>query len=291
MFRKLVQIGALALGLLVPAIAVQAAEPTRFTVEVRGTGPDVILIPGLASSRDVWEGTVTALEGRYRFHVVQVNGFAGAPAGANATGPVVEGLVEDLATYIADRKLDHPAVIGHSMGGFSGLALAVRHPDSVGRVMVVDALPFFSVLINPSATAASIEPQAAAIRQSYQSMTEAQLEQVQAGAMRRLVKDPKGQADGLAWSLASDKAVVGQATYDIMTTDLRDKLSGITTPVTVLYARDDSMGFLSGVVDDLYANNYKALPGVRLVRVDGALHFIMLDQPGAFLAAVETFLK
>jgi pimeloyl-ACP methyl ester carboxylesterase len=291
MFRRLVQIGALALGFLVPAIAAQAAEPTRFTVEVRGTGPDVILIPGLASSRDVWEGTVTALEGRYRFHVVQVNGFAGAAAGANAAGPVVEGLVEELATYIADSKLDHPAVIGHSMGGFSGLALAVRHPDSVSRVMVVDALPFFSVLINPSATAASIEPQAAAIRQSYQSMTEAQLEQVQAGAMRRLVKDPKGQAEALAWSLASDKAVVGQATYDIMTTDLRDKLSGITTPVTVLYARDDSMGFLAGVVDDLYGNNYKALPGVLLVRVDGALHFIMLDQPGAFLAAVEAFLK
>ena len=48
----LMVIGALAAR---PALAI---EPTRFTVEVRGEGPDVILVPGLASSRAVWADTV-----------------------------------------------------------------------------------------------------------------------------------------------------------------------------------------------------------------------------------------
>jgi pimeloyl-ACP methyl ester carboxylesterase len=49
---------------LAPAPAAKPApvfKPTRFSVEVRGTGPDVILIPGLASSSDVWDSTAAAV--------------------------------------------------------------------------------------------------------------------------------------------------------------------------------------------------------------------------------------
>ncbi|MBX3481704.1 MAG: alpha/beta hydrolase [Caulobacter sp.] len=291
MLLKSLRLLALILGLLAPGLAAQAAEPTRFTVEVKGRGPDVILIPGLSSSRAVWDATAGALEGRYRLHIVQVNGFAGAPAGGNAEGPIVDGLVEELSGYIRDQHLDHPAVIGHSMGGFSALALADRHPDQIGRVMVVDALPFFSVLINPAATAETVAPQAAMIRDNFVAMNDADFERLQAATMKRLVKDPKGQADALAWSLASDRKVMGQATYDIMTSDLRGRLPGISTPVTVIYARDPSMGFGAGMVDELYQSNYAALPNKRLVRIDGALHFVMLDQPDLFIKEVEAFLQ
>ena len=60
--------------------------PTRFTVIDEGTvgKPDVVLIPGLGSSRAVWDGEVKLLAPNYRLHLVQVDGFAGAPAGANS---------------------------------------------------------------------------------------------------------------------------------------------------------------------------------------------------------------
>lgn len=289
MFQKTMRLLALILGFLAPALA-HAAEPTRFTVEVRGSGPDVILIPGLASSRAVWEPTAKALEGRYRLHVVQVNGFAGAPAGGNAHGPIVDGIVEELAAYVADNKLDRPAVIGHSMGGFTGLALARRHPESVGRLMVVDALPFFSVLINAK-DAQAAEPMAAQTRQNFTTMSDADLLAVQTRTMNNLVKDEQGRKDAVAWSMASDRAVVGQVTYEIMTSDLRGELAAIETPVTVLYAKDASMGFLGNFIGGLYKDNYASLPGAKVILVDNALHFIMLDQPEVFLREVETFLK
>jgi pimeloyl-ACP methyl ester carboxylesterase len=289
MLLKTVRLFALILAFLAPGLA-HAAPPTRFTVEVRGKGPDVILIPGLASSRAVWEPTAKALEGRYRLHIVQVNGFAGSPAGANTQGPIVDGMVEELAGYIADSKLDHPAVIGHSMGGFTGLALARRHPDSLGRLMIVDALPFFSVLINaPDAKAA--EPMATQVRSSFATMTDADMLSTQTRTMKNLVKDEQGRKDAVAWSMASDRQVVGQVTYEIMTSDLRGELGGIQTPVTVLYAKDPSMGFLGNFVGGLYKDNYAGLKGVKVIEIDGALHFIMLDQPEAFLRQVETFLK
>ncbi|MEA3039246.1 MAG: hypothetical protein QOE79_1759, partial [Sphingomonadales bacterium] len=73
--------------------------PARFSVEVTGSGPDVILIPGLTASKDIWRGTVAAVPG-YRYHLIQVAGFAGAPAGGNARGEVVAPLAEEIARYI-----------------------------------------------------------------------------------------------------------------------------------------------------------------------------------------------
>jgi pimeloyl-ACP methyl ester carboxylesterase len=116
-------------------------KPTRFSVEVRGSGQDVILIPGLASSRDIWNGTVAGVPG-YRYHLVQVNGFAGAPVGGNASGKVVSGVADEIARYIAAKGLKRPALVGHSMGGTvraDGRRAPARR--SVGKVMVVDMTP------------------------------------------------------------------------------------------------------------------------------------------------------
>ena len=60
----------------------------RITVQVKGSGPDVVLIPGNTSSRRIWEGVVAAVPG-YRYHLVQLNGFAGTPARGAAHGPVM----------------------------------------------------------------------------------------------------------------------------------------------------------------------------------------------------------
>lgn len=133
--------GAAALG-LAGLVAEEAAAfaSTRLTVQVRGQGPDVILIPGLTNGRAVWDGLVKALPG-YRWHLVQVAGFAGDPARGNAEGQVVASVAGDIARYIAEAKLAAPAVIGHSMGGIVAMMVAARFPARVGKVMAVDILP------------------------------------------------------------------------------------------------------------------------------------------------------
>src|SRR5688500_15254744 len=93
-----------------------ASAPTRCSVQVVGSGPDVILIPGLAGSREVWRGSAAGVPG-YRYHLVQVAGFAGAPVRGNAKGQMVRPLAEEIARYIAANRLDRPALVGHSIGG------------------------------------------------------------------------------------------------------------------------------------------------------------------------------
>ncbi len=141
-----------AIALALPMLAPAADAQERFTATVSGpeNAPAVILIPGLASSRDVWSATVHQLDETHRVHVLNIRGFAGEPAGANAQGPVLQPLIDEIAAYAAD--LDRPALIGHSIGGLISLEVAAARPDEIGRVMVIDALPFYSLLFNPAAT-------------------------------------------------------------------------------------------------------------------------------------------
>jgi pimeloyl-ACP methyl ester carboxylesterase len=79
--------------------------------------------------------------------------------------------------------------------------------------------------------------------------------------------------------------------YEVLTTDLRPKLREIKTPVTMLYPWDSSTGMPQVMVEGLYQDNFAPLPNKTLVRIDNSFHFIMFDQPDAFAAQVDAFLK
>ncbi len=249
----------------------------RFSVEIVGNGPDVVLIPGLASSRAVWLRTAQALRGRYRLHIVQVAGFAGEPPRANATGPVFDPVVADLDTYLATLK--RPVVIGHSLGGTMGLALAERHPEHLSKLLIVDSLPFYGVLMGgPAATPETLRPMVEPMRAHPMAMPDAQTRAM----MAAMVTAPADVDRVVGWSQASTPAVTANAMVDDMLTDLRPGLAAVRVPVTVLYEPPLAAAMTTG---------YAPLPGVRLIAVPDAKHFIMYDQPARFDAEVEAFLK
>jgi pimeloyl-ACP methyl ester carboxylesterase len=276
--------------LAAPVAAPSAAAP-RLTVTVTGKGPDVVLVPGLASSSAVWDATVKQLEGRYRLHVVQVAGFAGAPVGANAEGPVLQPTLDALDGYIKSAQLKSPAVIGHSMGGLMGLMLARQHPEDVGRLMVVDSLPFYPVVFAPTATVEAVKPQAAAMRDMAEKSTPEAWATGETRTMARLVKSPEGLKAATAAAIASDPSVTGRALYDDLTTDMRGEIAAIKTPTVMLYPWDAATGAPQAAYDDLYTQAYAPMASAKVKRIDGSLHFIMLDQPAAFAAEVESFLR
>jgi pimeloyl-ACP methyl ester carboxylesterase len=270
-----------------------AFTPTRFTVVDAGTPgkPDVLLIPGLASSRTVWDGEAKLLDPNYRLHLVQVNGFAGQPAGANATGTMLPGIVDELHAYLVAAKMK-PIVIGHSLGGLLTLMLADKHPEEVRKMVIVDTLPFYALLFNASATADSVKPQVEAMKQQLVAIPADQYAMMQSMMAPTLVKDPQGQKLVAASGVASDRAVVAAAMAEDMETDMRGALAEIKTPALVLYEYDPSMPMPdAGAYEKTMKASYKSMPNVTLVRMDGSRHFIMYDQPEKFDAALEAFLK
>jgi pimeloyl-ACP methyl ester carboxylesterase len=260
-------------------------ERGRFTVEVVGAGPDVILIPGLASPRSVWAPTVAQLRGRYRVHLVQIRGFGDAPS-INAEGPVFEPFVADLTEYIRSSDLKKPAVIGHSMGGLTAATIAARHPDLLGRILIEDSLPFIGVIFVPGATVEMLRPQAEAI---YKAMLARGQQPTDAGSLQTMSATETGRAQVAAWGAQSDYRVVARVFFDVASTDITSELPSITVPVTLLYPYDKAVG-PEAVVDRLYADSYRKLAQARLVKITDSRHFIHLDQPEKFAAEVERFL-
>lgn len=273
-----------------PVAAASGWRSDRLSVEVIGQGPDVILIPGLSSSREVWRPLATRLSATHRVHLVQLAGFAGEPW-SHGDGPFVAPEVEELARYVREAGLARPAVIGHSMGGLSGLMLAQTHPEAVGRLMIIDALPFYSALFGPTVTAEQARPfadrAAAGVLAADAASFEAQQTQTGIG----LARDPATREAMVRWSLATDRRAMAAALRDVMTTDLRPGLAAMTTPVTALYAADADGGAPAAGADAMWGREFAALPGVRLIRVDGSRHFMMADQPARFDALVDAFLE
>ena len=260
----------------------------RLSVEVIGQGADVILIPGFASSREVWRPLARRLSASHRVHLVQLAGFAGEPW-AHGDGAFIQPVVDELARYAA--TLDRPAVIGHSMGGLSGLLLAQQHPEAISRVMSVDSLPFFSAMFGPQVTPQTAKPFADQAAASILSADEAAFRIQQERTAVGMMRDEAGRAAMVDWSMASNRQAMASAIREVMTTDARPGLAAMTTPVWAVYASDADGGAPAAMADALWSREYAALPGVTLKRVDDARHFIMVDQPDRLDALVDVFLK
>lgn len=278
-----------ALAAPAPAVAPAPFVSDRISVEVVGQGPDVILIPGFGCSREVWRRAADRLKATHRVHLVQLAGFAGEPW-AHGDGPFIQPAVNELARYIREQGLERPAVIGHSMGGLSALMLAQQQPSLVGKVMTIDSLPFFSALYGPEATPESARPFADQAAAGILNTPDEAFRAGQGATAAGLARDPETQAKMVDWTVASDRRAMAAAIREVMTTDLRPGLATMTTPVWAPYASDAEGGAPAAVADAVWGREYAALPGVRLIRVDGSRHFIMSDQPARFAELMDQFL-
>jgi len=263
----------------------------RFSDEIVGKGPDVVFIPGLASSRATWKATAERLRGKHRLHLIQIAGFAGEPARANATGDVLIPTAEAIDAYLVEQKLSPATAVGHSLGGTTLLYLAEKHPQHLKKVLIVDALPFFGGMQDPKATADSVRPQAEKMRAATAAaagkpVTAEQLEP----QMRAMSKDKATQHLVAEWGAVSDRTVVAQAMYDDLTLDLRPGLASIKTPILLLHPDNAPLGVPAGMMEKVYAALYAPAPTVKTRIVDQSEHFVMLDQPEVFAKELDAFL-
>jgi pimeloyl-ACP methyl ester carboxylesterase len=268
-----------------------AFRSDRISVTTIGSGPDVVLVPGLASSPEVWAGTAAAVPG-YRYHLVQVAGFAGVPPRGNASGPVMAPVAEEIARYIRENNLKRPSIVGHSMGGSIATMVTTRHPEAVSRLMVVDMLPFLGLLFGPPGTTAeSVRATADALRDRALANNDEERRRSIEASVATMVVDEGRRADPIRHALASDRDVTARAFHELITTDLRPELGKIKVPVTVLYVKTPNVPLDEAQFDAVYKASYAGVPQAELKRIAGSYHFIMFDQPQRFAEELRAFLR
>ncbi len=267
-------------------------DSDRIQVSAEGRGPDVILIPGNSSHPEIWDDIARRLTPTHRVHRVHVRGFAGLDAGANAEGPFIEPVAHAIAEYMAAENLQGAAVIGHSLGGSLAMTVASHHPELVGRLMIVDMVPFNGVwFAPPGATAASVVPIADATAARLAGMTPEQWAAAASQAVASMVTDEAKRALPTRHAAQTDNRVAARAMRDLIATDLRPDLARLTIPVTVLYVHGPNIPLDGSIIDAVFAQQYAVLPSAQLKFIPDSRHFIMLDQPEVFASEVNAFLE
>ncbi|MDR7297366.1 pimeloyl-ACP methyl ester carboxylesterase [Pelomonas aquatica] len=264
------------------------AEFRDLRIEVVGDGRPVVLIPGLNSAAATWTETCAALQPGVQCHIVQLPGFAGAPA--VAADNFQHGMRDRLLAYLDDRQLERPVVIGHSLGGTLALQMAAEKPGRIERLVIVDALPFLAGLRGMTPEAA--RGMAAGMRQQMLSATPVQWEAGTRQGAAGMSRSPANTERVVAWGLASDRATTAQAMSELWGEDLRPLLPRITAPTLVLgaWAAYEPMGATLESTRRIFETQYAGLNGAKVAMSQRGHHFLMWDDADWLVGEVKGFL-
>ena len=278
------------LPLLLIALISLTASAEGLKVNVLGNGKPMILIPGLTCDGAVYEETVKKYQSQYECHVITLPGFAGNPA-IEFEDNFVETVKGLIMEYIADNNLKNPTIVGHSLGGFIALSLAIDHPGDFDRLVIIDSLPFLTAIQMPGATAESARPFAENMKNMMLSQ-EGSNEGMQRMMLQSMITDPKNIETALEWGKASDANTVAQAMYELYTTDLRDKLDQIESPILVMGAwiAYKNYGVSRETTLANFEGQYSKATNCTVKLTDIGKHFIMWDDPEFYFASIDSFL-
>ena len=277
--------------LLVLSLALASAPLEAGSIETRSSGSQgarpLVLIPGLASSAELWSPWAERFGASHEVHIIAIRGFAGLPA----EGPLrLSTIADDLAAYLDAQALDDAVLVGHSAGGMVAMQTAAKS-DRVGALVLVDSLPFTAALYMPGATPEDAAAAAQGLGSAMSSMALETFRQQQRAGLAVYSKTASFLPTLTEWSDRSDRSAVVEIYTDLLSTDYRVTLAGIAVPIHVLAAWDNAMGVPREFVQQLFTDQYAASPNATVTVIDDSFHFIMIDRPDAFDAALAKALE
>jgi pimeloyl-ACP methyl ester carboxylesterase len=252
-----------------------------------GHGPRVVLLHGLFGQGRNFTGVAKALADEARVTLVDLPDHGRSPWSPAFSYPGMADRVADLLASTAPGE--RWTVVGHSMGGKVAMLVALRYPELVERLCVVDVAPV------PTSAVSSFGTYVAAMRRVDLGTfpDRATAEQVVATSvpdrtvrgflLQNLRRDGSGESARWRWQM--NLALLGDHLPDIAGWP-DGPLGTYEGPVLWLAGVD------SDYVQDAHAPVMRALfPRVRLVRVKNAGHWVHADQPAVFVAALRGFLS
>lgn len=102
-----------------------------------GSGPPIVLIHGGASDSRDWVSTMAALTHRYSLYAPDLIGFG--QSDRTKDGYYLSDFSEFILGFVEALGLERSVLAGHSLGGRICLEVALRHPEKVRKLVLIDA--------------------------------------------------------------------------------------------------------------------------------------------------------
>jgi len=236
--------------------------------EVRGTGPAVLLTHGFAASSHMFASTVPALAADHTVIVWDMPGHGRSDAPEDPAHYSVRSFLDAMLGMLDAAGAERAVVLGHSLGGYLSLELALAHPDHVAGIVLVDTGPGYR-------SDAGREDWNKMALQYAENLERHGLDGLPAGA--ELSRGVHRSAAGLA--LAARHVLTQRDAHVI------DGLPSITAPTLVVVGSEDAP-FVKG-------SHYMAskIPNATLAVIEGAGHAPPVSHPEEFNRVLRSFLE
>ncbi|GAB5445382.1 3-oxoadipate enol-lactonase [Gymnodinialimonas sp.] len=246
-------------------------------VHMDGTGEDwLILSNSLGADLSMWDDQIEALTAKYRVLRYDTRGHGGS----DTTGPVTfADLNADVIALMDALEIDQAAFMGLSMGGMTGMGLAVDHADRITRVVCADARADA-----PPPFQANWDTRIAAV-------TDGGLEAIVEGTLGSWftedwrVANPERVTQVRAMILANDPRGYISCCHALKGLDCLRHLPNAKAPIFYV-GGDQDMGAAPAVMQEMA----DATPGGQYVSIPNAAHVANINAPEAFNAAIAEFL-
>lgn len=254
-------------------------------VDDTGSGEPLVLVHGVATTREIWTGIGPQLSRTRRVITLDLPGFGeSAPSGPGfELDEVAERVARGLAAHGVRGPID---LVGHSLGAAVALTLAARRPRTVRRLILVApaglaSLPKFA----RRGLALGADP-ALAARRALAPLTDF--------AWGRRLLLAFAAADGASIPPLQARLMVGasasaQRTADALRTitaaDLRPLLREARVPLGVIWGVRDRT-----IPARLAATVREIRPDAEVMMIEQAGHVAMVERPTAFVATLERLL-
>jgi esterase len=249
--------------------------------ETVGSGPPLLVLHGLFGSSSNWRSVARHLASTHTVHSVDLRNHGASPW-ADSMG--YTEMADDVLQLIDRLGLNRPAVMGHSMGGKTAMALALRHPQRVRQLVVIDIAPVsYADTLTPFAEAMrSADVLAASNRADVQRRLQQAVPDP--GVVPFLMQNLVTHNDRFEWRIN----LLGIAAAMPQLCGFPSELlgAGFNRSVTVIAGAHS--GYVAADNESAFAPMFSQ---VSVEVIENAGHWVHADQPAAFLACVKSALQ
>jgi 3-oxoadipate enol-lactonase len=250
--------------------------------EETGTGPETIVFShGLLMSGEMFSEQVKALSGQYRCICYDHRGQSRSEI--TDSGYDMDSLTEDAAALIRELDCAPCHFIGLSMGGFVGMRLAIRNPELIKTLVLMET----TADPEPEQNKGPYRRLAFIGRWLSFRLVLKPLMKIMFG--RSFLEDPAKSEVREKWRnhlLSLDRIGTSRAAHGVIDREgVYDQLSSIKTPTLIIVGEEDV------ATPPIKSERMRdAIPGARLKMLPRGGHSSVIEEPEAVTQALEEFL-
>lgn len=244
-----------------------------------GDGPHLLLLHSLLAERSVFDRALPDLASDYRVTLPNLPGYGGTPP-LELDNPSVADYADRIVEMMDDLNLPpDTAVLGNGAGGFMAVAVAIRHGDRIGKLVLADTGPGF-----PDAAKAPL-------RMLADRVEEAGMEVVLDAAMARMFPEPYIDANPeiiaerkAALAACQPRAFAATA-RSLANVQMADEIGAIKNPTLVMVGLEDAT-----TPPAMSYALHEGIAGSSLVEIPGCGHCPQIQARDIFVSELKAFL-